>query len=71
MTLELLRNVPRLPLQGAGLRAALAMASRIAARLDGMHVVDMPAAAFTVPEAVLAIHKPGYRGGEQSLALGG
>ncbi|MGW8136436.1 double-strand break repair helicase AddA [Sphingomonas zeae] len=26
---------------------------------------------ITVPEAVLAIHKPGYRGGEQSLALGG
>jgi ATP-dependent helicase/nuclease subunit A len=26
---------------------------------------------ITVPEAVLAVHKPGYRGGEQSLALGG
>jgi nucleotide-binding universal stress UspA family protein len=52
MTLELLLNVPRLPLQGAGLRAALAMASRIGARLDALHVVDMPAAAFTVPEAV-------------------
>jgi nucleotide-binding universal stress UspA family protein len=52
MTLELLLHVPRLPLQGAGLRAALAMAERIGARLDAMHVVDMPAAAFTVPEAV-------------------
>ncbi|QWT18803.1 universal stress protein [Bacillus sp. NP157] len=52
MTLELLLHVPRLPPQGPGLRAALAMASRIDARLDAMHVVDMPAAAFTVPEAV-------------------
>ncbi|MDF3982508.1 universal stress protein [Luteibacter sp. PPL201] len=52
MTLELLLHVPRLPLQGAGLRAALAMATRIDARLDAMHVVDLPAAAFTVPEAV-------------------
>jgi nucleotide-binding universal stress UspA family protein len=52
MTLELLLHVGRLPPQGAGLRAALAMASRIGARLDAMHVVDLPAAAFTVPEAV-------------------
>jgi len=52
MTLELLLHVPRLPLQGAGLRAALAMAARMGARLDAMHVVDLPAAAFTVPEAV-------------------
>ncbi len=52
MTLELLVHIPRLPPQGAGLRAALAMASRLGARLDAMHVVDLPAAAFTVPEAV-------------------
>jgi nucleotide-binding universal stress UspA family protein len=52
MTLELLLSVPRLPIQGAGVRAALAMAARIGARLDALHVVDMPAAAFTVPEAV-------------------
>ena len=52
MTLELLVHIGRLPPQGAGLRAALAMASRLGARLDAMHVVDLPAAAFTVPEAV-------------------
>jgi len=52
MTLELLLHIGRLPPQGAGLRAALAMATRIGARLDAMHVVDLPAAAFTVPEAV-------------------
>jgi nucleotide-binding universal stress UspA family protein len=52
MTLELLLHIGRLPPQGAGLRAALAMAARIGARLDAMHVVDLPAAAFTVPEAV-------------------
>ena len=52
MTLELLVHIARLPPQGAGLRAALAMASRLGARLDAMHVVDLPAAAFTVPEAV-------------------
>lgn len=52
MTLELLLHIGRLPPQGAGLRAALAMASRLDARLDAIHVVDMPAAAFTVPEAV-------------------
>jgi len=52
MTLELLVHIGRLPPQGAGLRAALAMASRIGARLDALYVVDLPAAAFTVPEAV-------------------
>jgi len=52
MTLELLVHIGRLPPQGAGLRAALAMASRLGARLDALHVVDLPAAAFTVPEAV-------------------
>lgn len=52
MTLELLLHIARLPPQGSGLRAALAMASRIDARLDAMHVVDLPATAFTVPEAV-------------------
>ncbi|WP_448096489.1 universal stress protein [Luteibacter yeojuensis] len=52
MTHELLVHIGRLPPQGAGLRAALAMASRLGARLDALHVVDLPAAAFTVPEAV-------------------
>lgn len=52
MTLELLVHIGRLPPQGAGLRAALAMATRIGARLDAMHIVDLPAAAFKVPEAV-------------------
>ena len=52
MTIELLVHIGRLPPQGAGLRAALAMASRLESRLDALHVVDMPAAAFTVPEAV-------------------
>jgi nucleotide-binding universal stress UspA family protein len=52
MTLELLVHIGRLPPQGAGLRAALAMASRLGARLDALYIVDLPAAAFTVPEAV-------------------
>ncbi|HXP00875.1 MAG TPA: universal stress protein [Luteibacter sp.] len=52
MTLELLVHIGRLPPQGAGLRGALAMASRLGARLDALYVVDLPAAAFTVPEAV-------------------
>jgi nucleotide-binding universal stress UspA family protein len=52
MTLELLVHIARLPIQGAGLRAALALASRLGSRLDALHVVDLPAAAFTVPEAV-------------------
>lgn len=52
MNCELLLHVPRLPPQGAGVRAGLAMASLLEARLDALHVVDMPAAAFTVPEAV-------------------
>ncbi|WP_413625416.1 universal stress protein [Luteibacter sp. Lutesp34] len=52
MLLELLVHIGRLPPQGAGLRAALAMATRLGARLDALHVVDLPAAAYTVPEAV-------------------
>jgi nucleotide-binding universal stress UspA family protein len=52
MTLELLVHVARLPPQGAGLRAAVGLASRLGSRLDALHVVDLPAAAFTVPEAV-------------------
>lgn len=52
MTLELLVHIGRLPPQGAGLRGALAMASRLGACLDALYVVDLPAAAFTVPEAV-------------------
>lgn len=52
MTLELLVHIARLPPQGAGLRAAVALASRLGSRLDALHVVDLPAAAFTVPEAV-------------------
>jgi nucleotide-binding universal stress UspA family protein len=50
--IELLLHVQRVPPQGAGLRAALTMAGRIDARLDALHVVDMPPAAFTLPEAV-------------------
>jgi nucleotide-binding universal stress UspA family protein len=50
--IELLLHVQRLPPQGAGLRAALALAERLQARLDAIHVVDMPPAAFTLPEAV-------------------
>jgi nucleotide-binding universal stress UspA family protein len=49
---ELLLHVQRVPPQGAGLRAALALAQRLDARLDALHVVDMPPAAFTLPEAV-------------------
>ncbi len=49
---ELLLHVQRVPAQGAGLRAALALAQRLDARLDALHVVDMPPAAFTLPEAV-------------------
>ncbi|MBB3225968.1 nucleotide-binding universal stress UspA family protein [Luteibacter sp. Sphag1AF] len=52
MTTELLLHLGRLPPQGASLRAALAVAKRLEARLDGLYVVDLPAAAFTVPEAV-------------------
>ncbi|WP_052191113.1 universal stress protein [Luteibacter sp. 9133] len=52
MTLELLVHITRLPPQGAGLRAALSLAARLGSRLDALHVVDLPAAAFTVPEAV-------------------
>jgi nucleotide-binding universal stress UspA family protein len=50
--MELLLHVQRLPPQGAGLRAAYALAQRIGARLDAIHVIDMPPAAFTLPEAV-------------------
>lgn len=35
-------------------RAALALASRLGARLDGLFVADLPAAAFSLPEAVPA-----------------
>ncbi|WP_165973518.1 universal stress protein [Luteibacter rhizovicinus] len=52
MTIELLLHLGRLPPQGASLRAALILAKRIGAHLDGLYVVDLPAAAFTVPEAV-------------------
>lgn len=52
MKTELLLHVARLPLQGAAIVAAVALAQRMQARLDALFVVDMLPAAFTLPEAM-------------------
>jgi nucleotide-binding universal stress UspA family protein len=52
MKTELLLHVARLPCRGPAVAAALAVARRLDARVDGMYVVDMLPAAFTLPEAM-------------------
>lgn len=50
--LDLLLHAQQLPPQGVALKAGLALASRLGARLDALYVADLPATAFTLPEAV-------------------
>jgi nucleotide-binding universal stress UspA family protein len=49
---DLLLFMDHLDLEAAGVRAALATARRLDARLDALYVADLPAAAFSLPEAV-------------------
>jgi nucleotide-binding universal stress UspA family protein len=49
---DLLLYVQEVDLHTAGPRAAIALAQRLGARLDGLYVADLPAAAFSLPEAV-------------------
>lgn len=49
---DLLLHAQHLPPQGAGFNAGLALAARLGARLDALYVADLPATAFTLPEAV-------------------
>ena len=49
---DLLLFMDHLDLECAGARAALALARRLEARLDALYVADLPAAAFSLPEAV-------------------
>jgi nucleotide-binding universal stress UspA family protein len=49
---DLLLYLQETDLHSPGPRAALALAARLGARLDGLYVADLPAAAFSLPEAV-------------------
>ncbi len=50
--IDLLLHLDHLDLGVAAPRAALALARRLDARLDGLYVADLPATAFSLPEAV-------------------
>jgi len=50
--IDLLLHLDHLDLGEAAPRAALALAHRLGARLDALYVADLPAAAFSLPEAV-------------------
>jgi len=49
---DLLLYLQETDLHSPGPRAAAALAARLGARLDGLYVADLPAAAFSLPEAV-------------------
>lgn len=50
--IDLLLHLDHLDLGVAAPRAALALAQRLGARLDALYVADLPATAFSLPEAV-------------------
>jgi len=50
--IDLLLHLDHLDLDVAAPRAAMALARRLGARLDALYVADLPAAAFSLPEAV-------------------
>ena len=50
--IDLLLHLEHLELDAAAPRAAMALASRLGARLDALYVADLPATAFSLPEAV-------------------
>src|SRR5277367_2958416 len=50
--IDLLLHLDHLDLSVAAPRAALALAQRLGARLDALYVADLPATAFSLPEAV-------------------
>ncbi|HET6553853.1 MAG TPA: universal stress protein [Dyella sp.] len=50
--IDLLLHLDHLDLGAAAPRAALALAKRLGARLDALYVADLPATAFSLPEAV-------------------
>ncbi|MET0331281.1 MAG: universal stress protein [Dyella sp.] len=50
--IDLLLHATHFPPGEAVLRVALAAASRLHARLDALYIADLPAAAFSLPEAV-------------------
>ncbi|WP_114241299.1 universal stress protein [Dyella sp. C9] len=51
-TIDLLLHLDHLELDDAAPRAAFALAQRLGARLDALYVADLPATAFSLPEAV-------------------
>ncbi|WP_267222116.1 universal stress protein [Dyella silvae] len=51
-SIDLLLHLDHLDLAVAAPRAAMALAHRLGARLDALYVADLPAAAFSLPEAV-------------------
>lgn len=50
--IDLLLHLDHLDFDVAAPRAALALAQRLGARLDALYVADLPATAFSLPEAV-------------------
>ncbi|WP_430387422.1 universal stress protein [Dyella sp. 20L07] len=50
--MDLLLHLDHLDLGAPAPRAALALAQRLGARLDALYVADLPATAFSLPEAV-------------------
>ena len=50
--IDLLLHLDHLDLDVAAPRAAMALAQRLGARLDALYVADLPATAFSLPEAV-------------------
>jgi nucleotide-binding universal stress UspA family protein len=50
--IDLLLHLDHLDLGVAAPRAAMALAARLGARLDALYVADLPATAFSLPEAV-------------------
>ncbi|WP_165418372.1 universal stress protein [Dyella amyloliquefaciens] len=50
--IDLLLHLDHLDLGVAAPRAAMALANRLGARLDALYVADLPATAFSLPEAV-------------------
>jgi len=50
--IDLLLHLDHLELHAAAPRAAMALAQRLGARLDALYVADLPATAFSLPEAV-------------------
>jgi nucleotide-binding universal stress UspA family protein len=50
--IDLLLHLDHLDLDVAAPRAAIALAQRLGARLDALYVADLPATAFSLPEAV-------------------